>query len=42
MQPELIIFWLEDKKLKLVKNAKVIPREECIPQHKLFVAVLKI
>ena len=28
--------------LKLVKNAKVIENEECIPQHKLFVAVLKI
>ena len=28
--------------LKLVKNAKVIGNEECIPQHKLPVAVLKI
>ena len=30
------------KELKLVKNAKVIGNEECIPQHKLLVAVLKI
>ena len=28
--------------LKLIKNSKVIGNEECIPQHKLFVAVLKI
>ena len=28
--------------LKLVKNAKVIRNEECIPQQKLLVAVLKI
>ena len=28
--------------LKLVKNAKVIENEKCIPQHKLLVAVLKI
>ena len=28
--------------LKLVKNDKVITNEDCIPQHKLLVAVLKI
>ena len=28
--------------LKLVKNCKVIRNEECIPQHKLLVGVLKI
>ena len=28
--------------LKLVKNAKVIGNEECIPQHNLIVAELKI